>query len=137
MSGMGADAITIPSHHPDLKEATKGKVTLDVIFKIPQDELLEVRMGFPNVGDFMASLDPPVLAENFFVGLVHAGNGGLYVDPNGARFLIEGAAVSEGSMTVRNAPTVDFVYNRLFLDDVVKRFAGEFIQLDQVYFKLN
>ena len=40
-------------------------------------------------------------------------------------------------MTVRNAPTVDFVYNRLFLDDVVKRFAGEFIQLDQVYFKLN
>ena len=36
MSGMGADAITIPSHHPDLKEATKGKVTLDVIFKIPQ-----------------------------------------------------------------------------------------------------
>ena len=95
------------------------------------------RMGFPNVGDFMASVDPPVLAENFFVGLVHAGSGGLYVDPNGARFLIEGAAVSEGAMTVRNAPTVDFVYNRLFLDDVVKRFAGEFIQLDQVYFKLN
>ena len=95
------------------------------------------RMGQPNVKAFMGPAEPPILAENFFVGLVHAGRRGLYVDPNGARFLIEGAAVSEGTMTVRNAPTVDFVYNRLFLDDVVKKYAGEFIQLDQVYFKLN
>lgn len=92
-------------------------------------------MGLP-LADFMAA-DQPEVADVFFVGLVHAGAGGIAVDTNGSSFLVEGAVVSKGDLTIENAPSVDFVYNRLYLDDVVREFRGDPIELDQVYFKLN
>lgn len=92
-------------------------------------------MGLP-MADFMAASQPEV-ADVYFVGLVHAGTGGFICDTNGASLLVEGAVVSQGEIRVTEAPSVDFVYNRLYLDDVVREFRGDPIELDQVYFKIN
>lgn len=86
--------------------------------------------------DFMAA-DRPEIADVFFVGLVHAGLGGFHARTNGSSLLIEGSVVSQGKIEIEEAPTVDFVYNRLYLDEVVKRFREDHIELDQVYYKLN
>ena len=92
-------------------------------------------MGLP-LADFMAA-DRPEIADVYFVGLVHAGEGGLYADTNDSSLLIEGSVVSQGGIQIQNAPAVDFVYNRLYLDDVLREFRSDHIELDQVYFKIN
>lgn len=92
-------------------------------------------MGLP-LADFM-NADRPEIADVFFVGLVHAGRGGLVADTNGSSLLIEGAVVSQGGIGILEAPAVDFVYNRLYLDDVLREFRNDHIKLDQVYFKIN
>lgn len=92
-------------------------------------------MGLP-IADFMAANEPEI-ADVYFVGLVHAGSGGFHCDTMGASLLIEGAVVSQGELRIKDASAIDFVYNRLYLDDVVREFLGDPIELDQVYFKLN
>ena len=44
---------------------------------------------------------------------------------------------TQGGIKIENAPAVDFVYNRLYLDDVLREFRSDHIELDQVYFKIN
>ena len=92
-------------------------------------------MGLP-LADFMAA-DRPEIADVYFVGLVHAGEGGLQADTNDSSLLIEGSVVSQGGIKIENAPAVDFVYNRLYLDDVLREFRSDHVELDQVYFKIN
>jgi hypothetical protein len=92
-------------------------------------------MGLP-IEDFMAT-DKPEIADVFFVGLVHAGAGGFRATTNGSSLLIEGSVVSQGVLEVSGGPSVDFVYNRLYLDDVVREFRDDHIKLDQVYFRIN
>lgn len=93
------------------------------------------RMDMP-MRDYMQE-EIALVSDVYFVGLVHAGQGGFYADANRSSMLIEGALVSQGALTIRNAPAVDFVYNRLYLDDVVRQFFGDTIKLDQVYYKIQ
>lgn len=81
--------------------------------------------------------ESPLVADVFFVGLVHAGGGGFVAEANRNSMLFEGAVVSQGRLSIRDTPGVDFVYNRLYLDDVVRQYFGESIQLDQVYYKIQ
>lgn len=83
------------------------------------------------------SEDVPLIPDVYFVGLVHAGNLGFSADTNGSSLLVEGALVSQGRITITNSPEVDFVYNRLYLDDVVRHFVGDLVKLDQVYFNIQ
>jgi len=71
MDTMGPDAITIPSHHPDLKEATKGKVTLDVIFKIPQ--------SFPESMQHAIETSLKTMAQGAASGELYLGDPGIKV----------------------------------------------------------
>lgn len=92
-------------------------------------------MGLP-MEEFMSAVQPEI-ADVFFVGLVHAGSGGFAANTNGSSILVEGAVVSQGGLSVESAPSVDFVYNRQYLDDVIREFRNDHIKLDQVYFKIN
>ena len=89
-----------------------------------------------SVEDFMAN-DKPTVVDAYFVGLVHAGPGGFLAESDGASMLFEGALVSQGRVLVEETNGLHFVYNRLYLDDVVKKYRGDHIDLDQVYFKVR
>ncbi|MCA9794691.1 MAG: hypothetical protein KC910_22945, partial [Candidatus Eremiobacteraeota bacterium] len=78
----------------------------------------------------------PLVPDVYFVGLVHAGGGGFFADLTGASILFEGAVVSQGRLNIQDARELDFVYNRLYLDDVVQQFVGDRVKLDQVYFNI-
>jgi hypothetical protein len=77
------------------------------------------------------------IADVFFVGLVHAGEGGFKAEAGDFSLYFEGALVSQGNIDIKDTPWAKFVYNRDYLDDVVKHNFSDPIQLDQVYFKLN
>lgn len=85
-------------------------------------------------GQFM-SQDEPLVADLFFVGLVHAQS--FLADLSGASIYVEGALVSKGSLRVESSSEVTFNYNRTYLDDVVQQYPGDQIKLDQVYFNIK
>jgi hypothetical protein len=79
-----------------------------------------------------------LIADFYFVGLVHAGDGGFNAYANNGSVLFEGALVSQGQLNINQAKALDFVYNRTYLDDVVKEFRGSSrANLDQVYYRLQ
>jgi hypothetical protein len=95
-----------------------------------------VRMNLP-MQDYMQQ-DVATVADIFFVGLVHAGSGGFIADANEGSMLFEGSLVSQGTLDIQQSKAVDFIYNRDYLDDVVKQFQGSSqTSLDQVYFRLQ
>jgi hypothetical protein len=90
-----------------------------------------------SMSDYMQE-EIATIADVYFVGLVHAGEGGFNADAYGASMLFEGSLVSQGSMRIANTKSVDFVYNRSYLDDVVKQYVGSSrANLDQVYYRLQ
>jgi hypothetical protein len=89
-----------------------------------------------DMNEFM-SQDDLRIADVFFVGLVHAGTGGFHAEAADYSLYFEGALVSQGNIDISDTPWAKFVYNRDYLDDVIKHNFADPIHLDQVYFKLN
>lgn len=77
------------------------------------------------------------IADVFFVGLVHAGLGGFTAESNDYSLYFEGALVSRKAINIENTPWANFIYNREYLDDVIKHNFEDPVPLDQVYFKVN
>ena len=77
------------------------------------------------------------ISDVFFVGLVHAGAGGFHAEAGDYSLYFEGALVSQGKIEITETPWAKFVYNRDYLDDVIKHNFEDPVPLDQVYFKLN
>ncbi len=90
--------------------------------------------GDHTFGQFM-SQDEPLVADLFFVGLVHAQN--FFANLSGNSIYVEGALVSQGNLRIDDSSEVTFNYNRIYLDDVVQQYPGNQIKLDQVYFNIK
>lgn len=94
------------------------------------------RMNLP-MSEYMQE-EIATIADVYFVGLVHAGEGGFRATAAGGSMLFEGSLVSQGQISVSETKALDFVYNRTYLDDVVKQFVGSSrANLDQVYYRLQ
>ena len=111
-------------------------VTSQIDSRISTYSVWADRMNLP-MSQYMQE-EIPTVADVYFVGLVHAGTGGFFASANRASMLFEGSLVSQGQLRVVDAKALDFVYNRRYLDDVVKQYVGSSrASLDQVYFRVH
>ncbi|MBI3924712.1 MAG: hypothetical protein HY319_04165 [Armatimonadetes bacterium] len=87
------------------------------------------------LNDYMSGPEP-VSPDMYFVGLVWAGDRGFSADANGNSLLIEGALVSQGSVVVKKTSRFQTVYNRLYLDDVLKDKPG-LMRMEQLFVNIQ
>lgn len=75
--------------------------------------------------------------DMYFRGLVYAGLGGLFVDAKENSFFNEGAMVSRGDIKVVNSTQMTSMYNRAFLDDIIKPQNSSQVRLEAIYFNIQ
>jgi len=75
--------------------------------------------------------------DMYFRGLVYSGLGGLLVDAKENSFFNEGAMVSRGDIKVINSTQMTSMYNRAFLDDILKPQNSSQVRLEAVYFNIQ
>lgn len=71
--------------------------------------------------------------DMIFRGLVYSGLGGIEVKGSDNSFLCEGAMVSHGNISVKDAPSFISIYNRDFLDDIGSNSSTNQYRLETVY----